>query len=319
MNRRRPAEPVGALLRAAIRRLGVCRAVCAGLCLVVGLLDAGPASAQDLLLPEWEYQPASDAGIWKRGAGRSAEASWSFVNDTLSDSWSITKAPIHWRWKGWLTAAVVAGATTGIVYGLDQRVQDASVGNQGFEDFGEGIRWVGNGPGLVALTSGFALAGWVFDRPKEKETARLLLEASAVGFGFTSLGKYTIGRSRPSSDRGAFAFDPFSGNASMPSGETTSAFIMAGVITSQYPEWYVQITAYSLAAAVGAGRIALDSHWTSDVFISAALGIAVSKAVVHFNRRRKEERRRRSSEAREPEVRHFFQVSPRAFRWTVVW
>jgi membrane-associated phospholipid phosphatase len=83
----------------------------------------------------------------------------------------------------------------------------------------------------------------------------------------------------------------------------------------------VQITAYSLATAVGAGRIALDSHWTSDVFISAALGIAVSKAVVYFNRKRSEqraERKARGDRGGEPDVRHFFQVSPRAFRWTVV-
>ncbi len=303
-----------------------CSAI-AWLCL--SLVVVHPVSAQDLLLPEWDYQPAADAGLWARGAGHSAAASWSFVNDTLSDSWSITRAPIHWRWKGWLTAAAVAGATTGIVYGLDQRVRSASCGtpslgdtcpgNPSFERFGEDIRWVGNGPGLIALTGGFALAGWVLDRPKERETARLLLEASAIGLGFTALGKYTIGRSRPSSDRGAFDFDPFSGNASMPSGETTSAFIMAGVITSQYPEWYVQITAYSLATAVGAGRIALDSHWTSDVFISAALGIAVSKATVHFNRKRSEKRRRRVAPSSDPEVSHFFQVSPRAFRWTVVY
>lgn len=299
----------------AIGVLLCCVALVAGACLT----SADAAHAQDLLLPEWDDQPADDASVWRRGAGLGAEASWSFVNDTLSDSWSITKAPIHWRWKGWLTAAVVAGATTGIVYGLDQRVQEASLGNQSFERFGEDIRWLGNGPGLIALTSGFALAGWALDRPKERETARLLLEASAIGLGFTTIGKYTLGRSRPSSDRGPFDFDPFSGNASMPSGETTSAFIMAGVITSQYPEWYVQLTAYSLATAVGAGRIALDSHWTSDVFISAALGIAVSKAVVHFDRKRRAARKRRSEASDTPEVRHFFQVTPRAFRWTVVY
>lgn len=277
----------------------------------------GPAAAQDLLLPEWEYEPAEDAGAVKRGAGRSAEFGWSFVNDTVSDTWSITQAPIHWRWKGWLTAAAVAGVTTGMVYGVDQRVRDASQGNATFREFGEDIRWIGTGPGLVALTSGFALTGWIFDRPKERETARLLLEASASGFVFTAAGKYTFGRSRPRTNDGPFAFDPFSGNVSLPSGETTSAFIMAGVITSQYPQWYWQLTAYSLATAVGAGRIALDAHWSSDVFISAALGIAVSKAVVHFNRKRAAKRKLRGDKAAPDLTRHFFQISPRAFRWTV--
>ena len=255
----------------------------------------------------------------RRSTGYVAEAGWSFVNDTISDSWSITKSPVHWRWKGWLTAAAVAGVTTGLVYDVDGRVRSSIRGNETFRDYGEGIRWLGNGPGLVALTGSFALAGVLFDRPKERETARLLLEASASGFLFTTAGKYTFGRSRPRTNRGPFAFDPFSGEVSMPSGETTSAFIMAGVITSQYPDWWVQILSYSLATAVGAGRIALDAHWTSDVFLSAALGIAVSKAVVHFNRKRAEKRRlRRGKKSREVERRHFVQVSPRAFRWTVV-
>jgi membrane-associated phospholipid phosphatase len=277
------------------------------------------AAAQDLVLPEWTYEPDPGDGTWHRGSRRVAEASWSFVNDTVSDTWSITKSPVRWRWKGWLTAAAVAGATTGLVYGVDERVRRDSLGNETFEEFGEDIRWLGNGPGLAALTGGFALTGWIFDRPKDLETARLLLEASAAGFVFTTAGKYTIGRSRPRTNRGPFAFSPFSGEVSMPSGETTSAFIMAGVVTSQYPQWWVQLTAYSLATAVGAGRIALDAHWTSDVFISAALGIAVSKAVVHFNRKRAERRLRGGEEARRPKVRHFVQVSPRAFRWTIVW
>ncbi len=290
-------------------------------CLAIVAVEVVPGAvlAQDLILPEWEYQPEDDHGRWRRGSGHVADASWSFVNDTVSDTWSITKSPIHWRWKGWLTAAAVAGATTGLVYGVDQRVRDGAVGNQTFHEFGEGIRWLGTGPGLAALTGGFALTGYLFDRPKELETARLLLEASAAGFVFTAAGKYTFGRSRPRTNDGPFAFDPFGGNVSMPSGETTSAFIMAGVITSQYPQWYVQLTAYSLASAVGAGRIALDAHWTSDVFLSAALGIAVSKAVVYFNRKRAEKRRLRGDDAQTPARRHFFQVSPRAFRWTIVY
>ena len=302
--------------------LGRALRVGATLGLVVTFLVWAPASAlgQDLLLPEWEYEPAPESGRLKRGAGKAAEVSWSFLNDTLSDSWSITKSPLHWRLKGWLAAAAIAGVTTGLIYGVDQRVRDAAQGNAGFNDFGEGIRWVATGPGLAALTGGFALTGFFFDRPKEMETARLLIEASASGFLFTAAGKYTIGRSRPRTNESPFAFSPFSGSVSMPSGETTSAFIMAGVITSQYPHWAVQLSAYSLAAAVGAGRIALDAHWTSDVFISAALGIAVSKAVVYFNRKRAERRRLKgSAQNSTPERRHFFQISPRAFRWSIVY
>lgn len=281
-----------------------------------------PASlhAQDLLLPEWEIEASPEDSAPKKVAGKVAEFSYSLVNDTLSDTWSITKSPLDWRLKGWLTAALVAGATVGLVYGVDQRVREDSQSDPGFQEFGDDIRWLGTGPGLAALTGGFALAGWVFDRPKELETARLLVEASMAGVVFTTLGKYTFGRARPRTNMGPRDFDPFSGNMSMPSGETTSAFIMAGVITSQYPQWYVQLISYSLAGAVGAGRIAKDAHWTSDVFISAALGIAVSKAVVYFNRKRQERRKQLKAvgSSRREFRKHYFSVSPRAFRWTIV-
>ena len=276
--------------------------------------------AQELLLPEWKPEIATDESKSKKVVADVAEFSYSLANDTLSDTWSIAKSPLSWRWKGWLTAAFVAGGTAGLIYGVDQTVREESQSDPGFKEFGDDIRWLGTGPGLAALTGGFALAGWIFDRPKEVETARLLVEASLSGVVFTTLGKFTLGRSRPRNNFGPEDFDPFSGNMSMPSGETTSAFIMAGVVTSQYPQWYVQLISYSLAGAVGAGRIARDAHWTSDVFISAALGIAVSKAVVYFNRKRKEERQRLKAAGSSRRVyrKHYFAVSPRSFRWTIV-
>jgi membrane-associated phospholipid phosphatase len=277
-----------------------------------------PGSCEENVLPGWDYEPAPDTGGWKRGAGYTASASYDFFNDTLSDTWFITKSPLGWRWKGWLTVGAVAGTTTALIYLADSPARSAAIGSDGFHEYGENIRWLGNGPGLAALVGGFAATGWMFDRPKERETARLLLEASAVGFVFTGVGKLTLGRSRPREERGPFDFHPFSGELSMPSGETTSAFIMAGVITSQYPQWWVQLTSYGLATAVGAGRIGQDAHWTSDIFLGAALGIAVSKAVVYFHRRRLEGRGRPAKPG-EPVARHFFQLSTRAFRYTYIW
>jgi hypothetical protein len=70
------------------------------------------------------------------------------------------------------------------------------------------------------------------------------MEASAVGYGFNTGFKYIIGRSRPGSGSGPRKFETFSGELSMTSGETTVAFVMAGVVTSQYPAWPVKISSY---------------------------------------------------------------------------
>lgn len=287
--------------------------------LVVATLVPANASSQDLLLPTWDYQASDDASTAKRVVGETAEASYSFVNDTISDAWSITKSPLGWKAREWLAVAAVGGVTVGMIYLVDSDIRDEARKSHGFRDFGDAMRPLGNGLGLLALTGGFASTGFVLNRPKDRQTARLLMEASAVGYGFSTGLKHALGRSRPRANRGTRQFDSFGGEASMPSGETTSAFIMAGVVTSQYPTWPVQITAYSLATLVGAGRIALDGHWSSDIFLSAALGIAVSKAVVHFNREREKKRADdQESAASADRPRHLFQISTRAVRWTYV-
>ena len=193
----------------------------------------------------------------------------------------------------------------------------------GFREFGEDIRWLGNGPGLAALTGGFALAGWVFDRPKERETARLLIEASLSGVVFTTAGKYLLfGRSRPEEGSSAqTGFRSFQWRiCRCPRAKRPALSSWRVSSPRNTHQWYVQLISYSLAGAVGAGRIALDAHWTSDVFISAALGIAVSKAVVYFNRKRQEKRKKLKAAGSSRRVyrKHYFSVSPRSFRWTIV-
>jgi membrane-associated phospholipid phosphatase len=49
----------------------------------------------------------------------------------------------------------------------------------------------------------------------------------------------------------------------------------------------VSILAYGIAGAAGLARIYEDKHWTSDVFLGAALGTAVGKAVVKLNEQRR--------------------------------
>lgn len=292
---------------------------------------AGPEAAVDgafaRVLPEWEDAPGEDAGWMRRASGRTAEIGWDFVNDTVSDTWYTATSPVRWRWRGWLIVGGAAGATAGLILLADEPLRDAANRSERFHQFGENIRWVGQGGALLGLSGGFLLSGLVLDRPKDVETTRLLLESSLIGHGYGLALKYTAGRLRPRTDAGPRAFEPFSGNVSLPSGEALNVFLLAGVVTAQYPSWPVQILSYGIAGAVGAGRIALDAHWGSDVFVSAVLGIAVSKAVVKMNRIRARDReaRRRLDRAgratpslRRAGGRHFFSATARSFRWTYV-
>jgi len=312
------------------RRAPACLAV-----FLVLLASSGPAASDEpapyggaeRILPEWHYEPGDDWGLSKRIGGRSAKIGWDFVNDSVSDSWYTLGSPLGWRWKQWLVVGAAAGVTTGLIFLADDPLRDAAIQSERFHQFGEHVRWIGQGGALLGLSGGFLISGLALDRPKDLETVRLLLEASLIGHGYGLAAKYTIGRARPRTDEGPRAFSAFSGDVSMPSGEALNVFLLAGVVTSQYPSWPVQAVSYGVAGLVGAGRIALDAHWGSDIFVSAVIGIAVSKTVVKLNRIRVRERERMreldlagraTPSLRRRKGRHLVGATARSVHWTWV-
>lgn len=291
---------------------------------LVFVLGSEPVRAADeseddlLLFPDRALSIDPADSVLDRTWRRTANESYSLVNASVSDLWNTAKAPLDWRTPEWLLFAGVVGGATALVYLGDDPIRNRAVASPNFERFGRKIRFLSDGTAFLALTGGFLLSGSLF-RDKEIETARLLIESAAIGYVWSASFKYVIGRHRPG-PAGPRDFDPFSGNLSMPSGETTHAFAMASVVAEQYPNWPVRIMSYGLASCVGAARIARDGHWTSDVFVSAALGTFVGRSVSWFHRERK---RRKASRARlglaptEPTVQHSFQVTTRSFHWQV--
>ena len=89
---------------------------------------------------------------------------------------------------------------------------------------------------------------------------------------FSNILKYIINRPRP------FVTYPYiekltsGGNPSLPSGHTSSAFVLATSISLAYPKWYVIIPAYTWAGAVGYSRMYLGVHYPSDVLLGAIIG-----------------------------------------------
>lgn len=209
-----------------------------------------------------------------------------FGRDTVGDAIDLLFSPLDWRAKEWLAFGAV-GLGTGLLFLADEPLDRAiGEGTTFGSDGNHAIRQLGTAPGLVAVTGGFALTGLVFDRPKERETARLLLESLAIAQLFQASLKVSLGRERPREGEGHTAFDLFGSGRSMPSGETTSAFAMATVVSAQYPRWPVRVVAYSGAALVGLARMDRRAHWSSDVFLSAAIGTFVTRGVLHRHRQR---------------------------------
>ncbi len=148
-----------------------------------------------LLLPEFELDTDPDDNLARRGALRTLNESYSLINETVSDAWNISISPLDWRAREWLVFLGVAGATTGLIYLADEDVREAALDNGRFQRFGDEIQAFGRGPALLAVTGGFLLSGMIF-RDKEIETAKMLIEASAIGQGYSTVLKRAIGRKR---------------------------------------------------------------------------------------------------------------------------
>jgi PAP2 superfamily protein len=207
---------------------------------------------------------------------------WS-VNNVEADAEDIVTSPLHVgdlvedRMFWWTLAA--SGAALGASFGLDEPARRAfrEIGDQhgsNLEDWG----------GLALLSADAALYayGFALDDRRAREYALTGLMSTAVSGLLTSALKVSFGRLRPHQDQGNWKW--FKGGSSFVSAATTPAFALAADL-SEYADnrWYVAVPAYSVAAAVGLGRMAQDAHWLSDVVGSALLGVGTTELFLHLH------------------------------------
>jgi membrane-associated phospholipid phosphatase len=118
-----------------------------------------------------------------------------------------------------------------------------------------------------------------------------MFESLTFAAALTNVLKIGFGRGRPYLDQGAFKYRPFFTSmtmdwASMPSGHATAAFAMYSALAAHLHNTWASIGLYGLAALAGSARIYSDVHWTSDVFLGAAIGTVIGNAVVRIHERR---------------------------------
>jgi len=91
--------------------------------------------------------------------------------------------------------------------------------------------------------------------------------------------KHFIGRLRPSQVLdGLHILGPHLGNLSFPSGHTTTAVAVAGVVGHRFPR--LRLLLYPAAAAVGVSRIYNGVHYPGDVLAGALLGSAIALTII---------------------------------------
>lgn len=249
-------------------------------------VPAGSAVAAGGAVTAGAADPAGTPGAADTLAGvPSARASGVVMEDVRFGTRSVLhtlSAPARWSTDQWLlvpgtgiAAAVLIQATDGPVEHFEDRRR--LPGLNLYFDVVEPLGQYGSFGVVAAMYGG----GLVLHRPALRRTAVEALAASVVAGGVvTPLIKLAVGRARPRQELGPYAFAPFSGDESFPSGHTTQAFAVASVIAAESSSPWVGVLAYGLAGSVGAARIYHDAHFLSDVAVGAAIGTLVGHSVV---------------------------------------
>jgi membrane-associated phospholipid phosphatase len=207
--------------------------------------------------------------------------------------------PFHMNKKDWGNLGKFTAVTAALTF-ADKPVQKAALKlrnrNTGVNNIS---KYVTNFGGLYeAYTlAGLGVYSLIFKDEKLKTTTLLATQAYVTGAAMGAVLKFVSGRTRPSyypagTEARPRFLGPFSRTgldasgkkvySSFPSGHTTVAFAAATVFASEYRNKpIVPIIAYSVASLIGVSRITENKHWTTDVFVGAALGFLSGKQVVN--------------------------------------
>lgn len=214
-----------------------------------------------------------------------------FGKRVVVDLWGIVSSPVRWDRYDWGVAGLCVAGTVGTGLFVDRYFQSESQESRNDDK----DRWSGTWGQLgtiysVGVLGAAGIAGWAGDDPRGVHILVDGLEASLIASGIiTPAIKLAAGRARPNQTaQDADSFDPFSGQASFPSGHTTQAFTVAAVVanTMRDDPWIGGL-AFAVAGGVGLSRVNDNAHYMSDVVAGAIIGTYVGYEVVKANRERR--------------------------------
>ncbi len=199
-----------------------------------------------------------------------------------TDTKNILTAPWRWDSSDWLEASIVIG-TGAILYTQDDKIKTWFQKNK--DSTKDNI--ADDAKKLYSLflptVAGFGIYGYAASDAKAKTTFLLSAESFLLTGAFVQTLKHVTGRHRPYTGD---PHDTWSGPTtkseweSFPSGDASTAFSIASVIASEYPNIIVQSLVYGVSGLIGLQRIYTNGHWASDVFIGSAIGYYTGKAIV---------------------------------------
>lgn len=138
----------------------------------------------------------------------------------------------------------------------------------------KGVSYVGAGEMLFVISLFVLAVGLLTHQKKTQEAGRYGMYAAAFAGLLGQFVKHLIGRPRPRlAEVATFPVGPSfaSGYDSFPSGHAASSFAVAFVLAHYYPRG--KLFFYAAAVLISFSRIYTGSHYASDTFGGAGLGL----------------------------------------------
>lgn len=267
------------------------------------LLSAPPkTSAQELFLSSPNQSSQSSSSDSSRAAYSSSRPLPDHVRPLVNGDVSFKTLPYYilrdekyvWlfpidlaRGQHWMPTVAVVGTTAGLIYADPPIMRYYTNKATEWNRFNESLNGSVTGALEAAVPASLYLFGLVRHDSYAEKTALLAGEAYADSAIPHVAIKIVSRRLRPNavppgSDYSHTFFQstitPFGKGSSFPSGHAAAAFSIATVIARRYGDHrWVPYLCYGVAALVAFSRVPDRAHFSSDVFLGAALGYAITR------------------------------------------
>jgi membrane-associated phospholipid phosphatase len=244
--------------------------------------DSGSAALPDAPTPAAQYADEADHYPVQR------ETTWgSLVPDIFRDQKDIWLSPGQLaKGHGWVPMLIMAAGTAGFIASDSHTMPYFRDHQRNLDDVNDVFdQWITMGE-IAAVPVGLMAAGTIRGDSYQKTTALLAARGYADSEILEFAAKLVTRRLRPTDiavsqnfNHTFFRSQLVSGNgSSFPSGHAAGAFVVATVLSMRYKNHrWVPWVMYPWATAVSLSRITTLGHYPSDVFVGAAMGIAVSR------------------------------------------
>jgi len=208
------------------------------------------------------------------------------VQNSAQGAFHVFTNPVRWERSDWLCfGGVIAGGA--LLFTIDSEVDHLIKRNRHssmnkLADFGSSF---GNPVTVVALTGAIYSYGILFKNEWARETAVIFTSSLIAGGLVQTASKKIAGRARPYMNLGENHFRPFPSTDnfhSFVSGHTLVSVSTALILAKRVNNNYLKSIFYTLGGIGAWARMYQQNHFSSDVFLGAALSYSTVMAAINW-------------------------------------